>query len=192
MPRLSNERRERFCRVYVQRLNRRAAAEAAGYTVQMADQLFMYKEVTDRIRELSESMLKVADITAERVMLELGRIAFRDTRKAFDANGHLLPMHELDDDIAAALAGVEHETRAERGKKRQELDLATGEMVDATPVVQVRTAKVKFMSKDVSLTTLAKRFKLIGDEGDGVNALASALADRLKTARKRTDEGELG
>jgi hypothetical protein len=61
-----------------------------------------------------------------------------------------------------------------------------------TPRVEIRTAKVKFMSKDASLTTLAKRFKLIGDEGDGVNALATALADRLKTARSRVDEGDLG
>ncbi len=192
MPRLSNEQHERFARIYAQRFDRRAAADAVGYTYGSADVLCTRVEIRERVRELSEAMLTVADITAERVMLELGRIAFRDTRKAFDADGKLLPMHELDNDIAAALAGVEHEIRTERGKPRKEMDLATGEMVEVTPRVEVRTAKVKFMSKDASLTTLAKRFKLIGDEGDGVNALASALADRLKTARKRTDEGELG
>ncbi len=192
MPRLSNESHERFARAYARRLERSDAAAALGINYASCSHVLMQPGVSARIKELSEAMLKVADITAERVMLELGRIAFRDTRKAFDECGQLLPMHELDDDIAAALAGIEHETRTERGATRKEMDLATGEMVDVTPRVEVRTAKVKFMGKDASLTTLAKRFKLIGDEGDGVNALASALADRLKTARTRVDEGELG
>lgn len=193
MPRLSNEQHERFARAYARRLDRSEAAAAIGISYGNACALVSgasRPEIAARIRELSEEMLKVADITAERVMLELGRIAFRDTRKAYDEHGQLLPMHEIDSDIAAALTGVEHETRTERGSKRKELDLVTGQMVDVTPRVEVRTAKVKFMSKDVSLTTLAKRFKLIGDEGDGVNALASALADRLKTARTRVDEPE--
>lgn len=192
MPRLSNDLHERFAQAYARRLRREDAAAAIGILYHNTAYLLAKPEVSARIRELSEAMMKVADITAERVMLELGRIAFRDTRKAFDEKGRLLPMQELDDDIAAALGGVEHETRIERGATRKEMDLATGEMVDVTPRVEVRVAKVKFMSKDASLTTLAKRFKLIGDEGDGVNALATALADRLKTARSRVDEGDLG
>jgi len=198
MPRLSNEKHERFCRIYARDLDRETAARAVGLSYATAGILCTRVEVRERVTELSEAMLKVADITAERVMLELGRIAFRDTRKAFHPEtGQLLPMHELDDDIAAALAGVEIETKTTRGAKQpQVMNLATGEMEDAPPLkVTTHMAKVKFMGKDASLTTLAKRFKLIGDEGDGVNALASALADRLKTARVRapaTDEGELG
>ncbi len=38
------------------------------------------------------------------------------------------------------------------------------------------------------MTLLAKHYKIVGDEGDGVNALASALADRLKMARNRVAE----
>lgn len=175
-------------------MDRETAARAASLSYSAADIICMRPEVRERVRELSEAMLKVADITAERVMLELGRIAFRDARKAWDANGQLVPMHELDDDTAAALAGVEFETKTTRGAKQpQVMNLVTGEMEDAPPLkVTIQVAKVKFMGKDASLTTLAKRFKLIGDEGDGVNALASALADRLKTARTRVDEGELG
>ena len=33
----------------------------------------------------------------------------------------------------------------------------------------------------------AKHFKIIGEEGDGVNALASALANRLDSARRRIE-----
>ncbi len=192
MPRLSNEQYERFCRVYAQTLSRSKAAEAAGYTLGSGYQVFIRDDIQARIRELSEKMLKAADITAQRVMLELGRVAFADIRKVFNADGSLIPIHELDDDAAASIAGIEHETRVERGPKKLEMDLATGEMVETREVTSVRTAKIKRFNKDAALGTLAKHFKIVGDEGDGVNALASALADRLKTARKRADEGELG
>lgn len=139
--------------------------------------------VRERIAELSETQLQASDITATRVMLELGRIAFSDVRKVFREDGQLIPVHELDDDAAAAIQGIEHETHVLVGRK--ELNLATGEMEPT--VTQVRTTKIKRANKDAALQTLAKHFKLIGDEGDGVNALANALADRLKTARKRVE-----
>ncbi len=192
MPRLSNEKLERFCRVYARDFDRMAAAEAAGYAPGSVDTICTWPEVKARIRELNEMSLKASDITAQRVMLELGRVAFADIRKVFNADGSLIPIHELDDDAAASIAGIEHETRTERGPKKLEMDLATGEMVETRDVTNVRTAKIKRFNKDAALGTLAKHFKIVGDEGDGVNALASALADRLKTARKRTDEGELG
>ena len=46
-------------------------------------------------------------ITPERVLLELGRLAFLDIRKAYRSDGSLRPLHELDDDTAAAIAGME-------------------------------------------------------------------------------------
>ncbi len=192
MPRLSNERHERFCRVYARKFDRQAAADAVGYSYGAVDVLCMRDDIKARIRELNEMNLKASDITAQRVMLELGRVAFADIRKVFNADGSLIPIHELDDDAAASIAGIEHETRVERGPKKLEMDLATGEMVETRDVTSVRTAKIKRFNKDAALGTLAKHFKIVGDEGDGVNALASALADRLKTARKRADEGELG
>ncbi len=192
MPRLPNEKLERFARVFARKFDRIEAADAAGYTYASADTLVTRVEVRERVRELNEMNLKASDITAQRVMLELGRVAFADIRKVFNADGSLIPIHELDDDAAASIAGIEHETRVERGPKKLEMDLATGEMVETQGVTSVRTAKIKRFNKDAALGTLAKHFKIVGDEGDGVNALASALADRLKTARKRTDEGELG
>jgi phage terminase small subunit len=137
-------------------------------------------------------MLKAADITAQRVMLELGRVAFGDVRKVYAPDGSLLPVHELDDDAAAVIAGFEHEEVSKRVKGAKVLDLATGEMVDAVVHIHTRTTKVKRYDKNPALTTLAKHFKLVGDEGDGVNALASALADRLNNAHKRAKQEKAG
>jgi len=192
MPRLSNEKQERFCQVYARQFDRKAACAAAGYTKASADMLCVEPHIKARLRELGEAMLKASDITAQRVMLELGRVAFSDIRKVFNADGSLIPIHELDDDAAASIAGIEHDTQTKRSKGKLVMDLATGEMVPEVLETTTRTTKIKRFNKDAALGTLAKHFKIVGDEGDGVNALASALADRLKTARSRVDEGELG
>jgi hypothetical protein len=190
MPRLSNEQHETFARRYVQCFHAERAALQSGYASKFAGARLLTKpEIAARVRELNEAMLKASDITAARVMLELGRVAFADIRQVFDDKGHLIPIHELSDDAAASIAGIEHESKFERSTEL-ELDLATGEMVPVVKRIETRTAKIKRFNKDAALGTLAKHFKLVGDEGDGVNALASALADRLKTARKRiADKG---
>jgi phage terminase small subunit len=183
VPRLSNDRQEVYCRHYVSSWNSRQAGAAAGYTVRSAELVAQEPRVRNRILELTDTLLKSADITAQRVMLELARVGFSDIRKIVDAKGQLRAIADLDDDIAAAISGIEVETRYE-----QELvqDLATGEMTRrALPVV---TTKIKKSDKVAALNILAKHFKLVGDDGDGVNALASALSDRLIAARKRIQE----
>jgi len=182
MPRLSNDRYEKFARFYVQHHDTRRAATQVGMAPRTGEFVVRYPQVAERIRELNERALTAADITGQRVMLELARVAFSDVRGIFDERGALKPIHEIDDDTAAGLAGVEFEEKIIR---EVEEDLVTGEMV--TRNVPIRTAKIKRYDKNPALLTLAKHFKLVGDEGDGVNALASALADRLKLARKRVD-----
>jgi len=49
------------------------------------------------------------DISAERTKLELARIGYSDIRQFYDENGFLIPVHQLSDDAAACLAGVEEE-----------------------------------------------------------------------------------
>lgn len=190
MARLFTEKHEVFVRRYAQHYNADKAAREAGFAEGYAGQLMQREDIRARLVELTEGMLKPGDITAQRVMLELGRVAFADVRTIFREDGSLIPIHELDDDAAAAIAGIEHETHSRVRKGKQVMNLATGEMEDEVIITQVRTAKVKRFNKDAALGTLAKHFKLVGDEGDGVNALASALADRLKTARKRTTKDE--
>ena len=47
------------------------------------------------------------DITAERVIAELAKLAFFDPRSFFNADGSAKQVTELDDDTAMALAGME-------------------------------------------------------------------------------------
>jgi len=183
MPRLKDEQRETFCREYVHHFNATKAAFAAGYpnpTV-AGTNLLCYPEVKARARELNERQLRQRDITAERTMQELARVSFSDIRKIVDVEtGQLRPPNEWDDDTAASIASLTVETRSERDGS--EVDLATGERKPR--FISVTTTKIRRYDKVPALGILAKHFKLVNDEGDGVNALASALADRLSAAKR--------
>lgn len=183
MPRLKDEQRETFCRDYVHHFNATKAAFTAGYpnpnTAGM--NLLCYPEIKARCRELNERQLRGKDISAERTMLELARVSFSDIRKIVDPEtGLLKPPNEWDDDTAASIASLTVETRNERDGT--EIDLATGE--SKPRFISVTTTKIRRYDKVPALGILAKHFKLVNDDGDGVNALASVLADRLNAAKR--------
>ena len=57
--------------------------------------------------ERQAAQLARADLTAQRVLEEVRRLAFSDIRGVFDDHGDLKPLHELTDEQAASIAGVE-------------------------------------------------------------------------------------
>lgn len=70
--------------------------------------------------ELAEQALERVGITQAMILRELGRIGFSDPRRLFDAKGEPLPVHKLDDDAAAMVAGIEvleKELKSADGKK---------------------------------------------------------------------------
>lgn len=169
MGKLTNINHERFAQEYAKRRNAAAAAKAAGST---ADNLAVagYElnnrpEIRARITEISSRLLEAADMSANRLVLEIGRTAHIDHRRFFiedtDSEGQKYMrqkrVDELDDDEGACIKGYD-----QRGN-------------------------FQFWDKTAAQGILAKHFKVINDEGDGVSALANALASRLSTARKRTD-----
>lgn len=192
MPALQDERLERFAHHYVERFNAIDAALAAGLIPHdapnargqantVSNLALLRPEVGRRVRELNDAILRKVDASATRTMRELSRISFYDIRRLFDEDGRLLPIGDLDTDTARAIKAVKVERR--RVKNGYETDLATGKRV---PVYEdYETVEVKMHDKVATLGILAKHFKLVNDEGDGINALASALADRLRGARTR-------
>lgn len=175
MAELANLRHEAFCREYCVDRNGTAAAARAGFSPktarQQANRLMSNPQIRDRIAELSAQLLRQTDITAERVMRELANLAFSDVRRLYDERGNLLPVHKLDDEAAAAVAGIEVETRWE------------GRGDEAIPVT---VRKIRRFDKVGPLKVLAQHFKIVGaEEAEGVNALAAELAARLKAARLR-------
>lgn len=162
-------RHEAFAQAYVANgYNRAVACRESG--LRSGHTTYHHPDVQRRIQELVAQNMAANEITAQRVMTELGRIAFGDMRDIFDAEGNLLPVQQWDADAAGRVSAIDVETRWE------------GRGDNAEPVT---IKKIRTYDKMAALGLLAKHFKLVGDDGDGVNALASALADRLRNARRQ-------
>lgn len=126
------------------------AAIAAGYAQKTARQQASRMLANERIkaqidRVMGKAMAKL-EITVERVLAEVARLGFADIRKCFNPDGTLKPLHELDDDTAAALVGMEVIEIEDNG------------------TVRVVAKKFKFADKKGSLELLGKHLKMWTDK----------------------------
>ncbi len=106
-----------------------------------AKELLDNPKIAARLAHLSAKHLKKHEITVDRVLAEYSKLAFLDIRKAFDEEGKLKPIHDLDDDTAAAISGLEVETKVTLGEDGQ---------------LQNRLHKIKLSDKRAALDSLAK------------------------------------
>lgn len=164
---------EEFAQCIANGMTSREAMAQLGLSASPTNYLRLAKApgMIERVRALVAQRLQAAGVTAERTKREIARVAYADVRRIFDKEGRLLPIHEIDDDTAAAITSITVQTKNVGSLKEPNY---------------VDVVKIKFASKMDALGLLAKHFKLVNDEGDGVNALASALADRLNAAKRRT------
>ena len=95
------------------------------------------------------------EITKERVMLEIARVAFFDIRNLFDVNGNGISIADLDDDTAAAISGIDISAIYKKGLSLDE------------KVAEV-TKKFKTVNKGQMLELLAKHFNIV-NEGNTIN-----------------------
>lgn len=104
-------KQERFVQEYLVDLNGTQAAIRAGYSVRTANEqaarLLAKVSIHSAVAAAMKSREQRTHITQDRVLQELARIAFFDLRKLYREDGSLKAMHELDDDAAAVLSGVD-------------------------------------------------------------------------------------
>lgn len=72
-----------------------------------ASALMRNAQVAARVEELRERITNTGIASAARVLLEASRLALFDPRRLFNEDGSPKPINELDDDTAAALAGLD-------------------------------------------------------------------------------------
>ena len=105
------EKQKAFVREYLVDLNATQAAIRAGYSQKNAEhiayQQLQKTTVSTAIQEALKARENRTQVTADRVVLELARIAFFDSRKLYEANGDPKPITALDDDTAAVLSQVD-------------------------------------------------------------------------------------
>lgn len=96
---------------FVNNENITKAAVYAGFSkktaAQQGSRLLKDVETQQLIRERRASLVQVMGLSTERTLQEVARLAYFDPRKLFDETGRPKPLHELDDDTAAAIAGLE-------------------------------------------------------------------------------------
>lgn len=98
----------RFVDEYLVDLNATRAAARAGYSdPNIGRQLITKNNVQEAISAKMAEREKRTEITQDRVLLEAARLALFDPRKLFNDDGSPKGITELDDDTAAALAGIE-------------------------------------------------------------------------------------
>lgn len=87
--------------------------------------MMRHAEVKEMISKATERLVTLSGLTAERVLKEIERVAFSDTRKLYRPDGSLKRPDEWDDDTAAFVSSIEvTEEFADRGKgddKKREL-----------------------------------------------------------------------
>ena len=141
------EKEEAFCQQYLIDFNGARAARAAGYSEDSARSIAAENltklHIRARIQELRAEMGKAFNITRERIAQEYSRIAFFDIKKAFDEEGELIPITQLDDDTSAAIAGIEVSNDWEKDENNR-------------PVIVGQLKKIKISDKRSALDSLVK------------------------------------
>lgn len=119
MSKPDDDRRVRFGHEYVKDLNATQAAIRAGYSAKTAkaqgSRLLTRVDVQAVIQGLVAKVASKAEITVERTLQEIARIAYSDARKLYREDGSLKAIHEMDDDAAACIAGIETEEEYHAG-----------------------------------------------------------------------------
>src|SRR5205085_2965101 len=120
-----NDRQARFVAEYLVDLNATQAAIRAGYSARTAysagERLLRNVEVAAAIAEAQAARSRRTEVTADRVVLELARVAFGDPRRvmSWGPDGvKLRPSAELADEEAAIVAEVGETTTKEGGTLR--------------------------------------------------------------------------
>lgn len=120
-----NDKQRRFVNEYLIDLNATQAAIRAGYSQKTAyshgERLLKNVEIRKLVGERMGDREQRTEITQDRVLQELAKLAFFDVRKIFNPDGTLKQIVELDDDTAAAVAGMDVIELSDDNEKSQRL-----------------------------------------------------------------------
>ena len=132
-----------------------AAGFSPGGARQSAHRLLQDPLIKARLAQLIEEKHKALHMDVDEILARTAMIARSSAAQVFDEKGKPRPIGELTEAEAAVIAGFDN-----NGMPR---------LRDPMPALRL----------------LAEHKKLVKSNDEGVNALASALADRLKAARER-------
>jgi len=167
-----------FVKEYLVDLNATQAAIRAGYSAKMADkigsQLLGKTRVLESVQKAMAERSQRTEITADRVLAEYAKLAFFDPRKFYDDNGCLIPIHELPDDAAACIAGMDVSTER------------VGKDKDGSPEFAT-VRKIKLVDKKGALDSVARHLGMFNDKLN----LSGSLEQRVREMTPEEIQAEL-
>lgn len=112
----------RFCQEYIIDLNATQAAIRAGYSQDTAGsighELLKKPEIEAKIAHLEDERSKRTQITADRVIVELGKVAFANIQDYLGEGNSFLDARDMDSDKSAAIESIQvTETEWDGGTK---------------------------------------------------------------------------
>lgn len=159
-----NHKQRTFVAEYLIDLNASAAARRAGYKGDantIGPRLLANVGIRTEIEAAMKAREERTHITQDRVLQELARIAFFDIRKLYNENGGMKAPHELDDDAAAVLSGVEVTEEFDgRGDDREHVGT---------------TKKAKVFDKGTALTLAMRHLGMLKDKTEITGANGTPL-----------------
>lgn len=162
-------------------LSQRRALAACGYSPTVANKphvIFGRPDVQDEIDRRRRRREKRVDVTEEKIIAELAKLAFANVGDILEVNedgSAFMDFNKLTPDLKAALAEYQVETYDEQQPA------AEG---DAILAVTVKKARVKFASKQAALESLARIKGMFAPEKVQISG-ALSLVERIQEARKR-------
>jgi len=110
-PRQPTPQQARLIGEYLKSLDATQAARAADYSPRHAASigcnLLKLPHVAAAIKMAMDARAKRTEVSQDRVLKEIARVAFSDVRAIFDETGQPRSATDLDDDTAAAVASIE-------------------------------------------------------------------------------------
>lgn len=176
-PKLTDKQRM-FCEEYMIDFNATKAAIRSGYSQKTAQEigaqnlskLIIQNYISEKIKNQSKRL----EISSDRVILEIARLAFVDVRKIFDSEGKLKDITTIDDDTSAAISSFEVDDL----KAYNEESDSYGKIGEAK--------KIKLYDKIRALEMLAKHFGMF--EKDNSQKPTSTNIINLGSGIKPPDE----
>lgn len=168
-------KRSRFVQEYLIDLNAAEAARRAGYSRRTAraigSHLLTKVEVCRALDAAMAERNQRTSASVDRVMTELGRIAFFDVAEVFDADGRPRQLDDMSPEARAAIAGVE-----------------VIEQVDADGRPTGRVRRLKIADKLAALKKLGEHLGMFegrGGEAKGEDALSMLIREMQDAAQSR-------
>lgn len=169
-------KRQRFVEEYLVDLNAAQAAIRAGYSKKTArsigHELLTFPDVAAAIQAARARLSEDSGLTAELVDRKLARMVRADIRLAYDAKGRLRLPHEMTDDAASIVTGIEVVEEFDgHGEDRKQIGF---------------TKKVKLADPVAILTLAARRLGMFEKENEQIGQAAAAFAavrDQVKGGR---------